>query len=55
MENGLEEQKEANAGLIEISRKRSIPLVATNDCHYLQRADAEAHEVQLCIQTGKNM
>ncbi len=55
MENGLEEQKEANTGLIEISRKRSIPLVATNDCHYLQRSDAEAHEVLLCIQTGKNM
>ncbi|NPU83054.1 MAG: DNA polymerase III subunit alpha [Syntrophaceae bacterium] len=55
MENGLEEQNAANAGLIEIARKRSIPLVATNDCHYLQRSDAEAHEVLLCIQTGKNI
>ncbi|PKN36093.1 MAG: DNA polymerase III subunit alpha [Deltaproteobacteria bacterium HGW-Deltaproteobacteria-19] len=55
MENGLEEQKAANAGLIEIARKRSIPLVATNDCHYLQQSDAEAHEVLLCIQTGKNI
>jgi len=33
----------------------SIPLVATNDCHYLERADHEAHEVLLCIQTGKTM
>ncbi len=55
MENCLEEQKAANAGLIEIARKRSIPLVATNDCHYLQQSDAEAHEVLLCIQTGKNI
>ncbi len=55
MENGLEEQNVVNAGLIEIARKRSIPLVATNDCHYLQQSDAEAHEVLLCIQTGKNI
>ncbi|MGO9137410.1 MAG: DNA polymerase III subunit alpha [Syntrophales bacterium] len=55
MENGLPEQKTANSGLIEISRELSIPLVATNDCHYIDREDAEAHEVLLCIQTGKTM
>jgi len=55
MENGLEEQKRANAGLIELGKKLSIPLVATNDCHYLNRGDAEAHEVLLCIQTGTTM
>ena len=55
MENGLPEQKIANAGLIEISKELSIPLVATNDCHYLNRDHAEAHEVLLCIQTGKTV
>jgi len=55
MENGLPEQKIVNYGLIEIGRELSIPLVATNDCHYLDREDAEAHEVLLCIQTGKTM
>ena len=55
MENGLEEQKRANKGLIELGKKLSIPMVATNDCHYLNREDAEAHEVLLCIQTGTTM
>ena len=55
MENGLPEQKIANEGILEISRRLNIPVVATNDCHYLQEDDAEAHEVLLCIQTGKNM
>jgi DNA polymerase-3 subunit alpha len=55
MENGLPEQKIVNEGLMEISRQLSIPLVATNDCHYLNREDADAHEVLLCIQTGKNL
>ncbi len=48
-------QDEINKGLIEISQSLSIPLVATNDCHYLNRGDARAHEVLLCIQTGKTM
>ncbi len=55
MENGLPDQKKVNAELIEISRELSIPLVATNDCHYLNREDAEAHDVLLCIQTGKTV
>ncbi len=55
MENGIAEQKIANAGLIEISNELSIPLVATNDCHYLEREHAEAHDVLLCIQTGKTI
>ena len=55
MENGLPEQKIVNNGLIEMGRELSIPLVATNDCHYIDREDAEAHEVLLCIQTGKTM
>jgi len=55
MENGISEQKIANAGLIEISKELSIPLVATNDCHYLERDHSEAHNVLLCIQTGKTI
>ncbi|MEJ2688689.1 MAG: DNA polymerase III subunit alpha [Deltaproteobacteria bacterium] len=54
-ENGLEEQKIANRGLMELSRDLGIPLVATNDCHYLNQPDAHAHEVLLCIQTGKTI
>jgi DNA polymerase-3 subunit alpha len=54
-ENYLPEQAKANAGLIEISRELNLPLVATNDCHYLAKEDAFAHEVLLCIQTGKTM
>jgi len=55
MENGLDEQKQVNKQLIEIGAKLSIPMVATNDCHYLNREDAEAHEVLLCVQTGTTM
>ena len=55
MENGIPEQKKANEALLEIGRKLGIPPVATNDCHYLNREDAEAHEVLLCIQTGKTL
>jgi DNA polymerase-3 subunit alpha len=54
-ENGIADQKIVNNGLIEISKEMSIPLVATNDCHYLNKTDAKAHEVLLCIQTGKTM
>jgi DNA polymerase-3 subunit alpha len=54
-ENYLPEQEVANKGLIEISNEVGLPLVATNDCHYLTRDDAFAHEVLLCIQTGKTM
>ncbi|MDO9585617.1 MAG: DNA polymerase III subunit alpha, partial [Syntrophales bacterium] len=55
MENGMPEQKRANEGLLEISRRLSIPPVATNDCHYLNQEDREAHDVLLCIQTGKTL
>jgi DNA polymerase III subunit alpha len=55
MENGLPEQTKANYGLIELSKKHGFSLVATNDCHYLNKEDAEAHEVLLCIQTGKTL
>ncbi len=50
--NGIEEQEKVNSSLLEISRKLDIPVVATNDCHYLKRKDARVHDVLLCIQTG---
>ena len=53
--NGVKEQVMVNQKLIELSRKLDIPLVATNDAHYLKKEDAYNHEVLLCIQTGKKM
>lgn len=53
--NGIEEQKLVNSQLVKLSKETGIPLVATNDAHYLRKEDARAHEVLLCIQTGKNM
>jgi len=53
--NGVEKQLQVNERLLEIGHQLSLPAVATNDCHYLQRKDAKAHEVLLCIQTGKTL
>jgi len=53
--NRLPEQERLNRALSEMSRELSIPLAATNDCHYLNRSDAEAHDALLCIQTGKTV
>jgi DNA polymerase-3 subunit alpha len=52
-DNGIPEQKGLVQGAIEIGRQLDIPLVATNDIHYLTREDAEAHDILLCINTGK--
>lgn len=49
--NGIREQERVNALLVELAHKTRLPLVATNDCHYLSREDAEAHDLLLCIQT----
>ena len=54
-DNGLNEQKTVNQGLVALGRELGIPLVATNDCHYLRREDAVAQDVLLCIQTGKTL
>jgi DNA polymerase-3 subunit alpha len=53
--NGIPEQTIVNDGLISLARELSLPLVATNDCHYLKKSDARAHEILLCIQTGKTI
>jgi DNA polymerase-3 subunit alpha len=52
-ENGISQQALANKGLVDISKETGIPLVATNDCHYLKKEDHEAHDLLLCIQTQK--
>ena len=51
MDHGIPQQKTANQGLMKISRELNIPLIITNDVHYLEQAQARAHEVLLCIQT----
>ncbi len=52
---GIENQEQINGGLLEVARQLGLRWVATNDCHYLHRQDAKAHEVLLCIQTGKTL
>jgi DNA polymerase-3 subunit alpha len=49
--NGLPDQDTVNPMIVDMARRSGTPLVATNDCHYLRREDARAHEVLLCIQT----
>lgn len=53
--NGIEEQKIVNQGLLKLSKETGIPLVATNDVHYLNRQDARAQEILMCIQTLKTI
>jgi DNA polymerase-3 subunit alpha len=54
-DQGLEIEQGVNRELVRLSKETGIPLVATNDCHYLHHGDAHAQEVLLCIQTGKTM
>jgi DNA polymerase-3 subunit alpha len=54
-DQGIEAEQPVNRAMVRLSKESGIPLVATNDCHYLTRADARAQEVLLCIQTGKTM
>ncbi|MFH1489531.1 MAG: DNA polymerase III subunit alpha [Pseudomonadota bacterium] len=51
--NGMPEQIHVNEILKDLGRDMGLPLVGTNDCHYLDKEDAEAHDALLCIQTGK--
>ena len=53
--NDLPEQAKVNEALLEYAPRWGLPLVATNDCHYLKPEDARAHDVLLCIQTGKTV
>ncbi|SJZ32197.1 DNA polymerase III subunit alpha [Selenihalanaerobacter shriftii] len=54
-DQGLREEKILNHSLIELSKQLEVPLIATNDVHYLNQDDAQVHDVLLCIQTGKNL
>ncbi|MCC6746436.1 MAG: DNA polymerase III subunit alpha [Deltaproteobacteria bacterium] len=51
--NGLAEQEQVNEDLIKLAHRMNVRLVATNDCHYVDRKDARAHDCLMCIQTGK--
>ncbi len=55
MDHGIREEKIVMPRLISLAREMNVPLVATNDCHYLEEKDADAQEVLLCIQTGKTL
>ena len=54
-DHNIANQREVNSALIRISDETGIPLVATNDCHYLKKEDAYAQDVLMCIQTGKTV
>ncbi len=54
-DHGIADQTRINPQLVTLSRETGVPLVATNDCHYLTQADARAHDVLVCIQTGKTV
>ena len=54
-DHGIPAQRLVNQGLMRMSRELSIPLVATNDAHYIYAEDAKAHDILLCIQTGKKV
>jgi DNA polymerase-3 subunit alpha len=51
--NGMEAQERVNAALAQLGRDLDVPIVATNDCHYVDREEAHAHEVLMCIGTGR--
>ena len=51
----LPEQGRVNSQLIDLAKKLKVPLVATNDIHYVKREDREPHEVLVCVQTGKTI
>ena len=54
-DHGIREQKLVNEEILKLSKETGIPLVATNDVHYLRREDSKVHDVLLCIQTGKTI
>jgi len=54
-DHGIDEQRPVNQGVMRIARETGLPLVVTNDAHYLRREDAKMQDVLLCIQTGKTV
>jgi DNA polymerase-3 subunit alpha len=51
--NGMQKQEEVNAALAQLGRDLDVPLVATNDCHYVNRSESHAHEVLMCMGMGR--
>ncbi len=54
-DHGIRDQAVVNQGILRMHRETGLPMVCTNDAHYLRKEDAEAHDVLLCIQTGKTL
>ena len=54
-DHGYQDQQKVNMALMSMSKRLGIPLIATNDIHYTYAEDAEAHDILLCIQTGKKL
>ena len=54
-DHGIRDQKLVNQSILKIHQETGIPMVCTNDAHYLRKEDAEAHDILLCIQTGKTV
>ncbi len=54
-DHGLQAQRDTNPKLVELAKKIGAPIIATNDSHYVHRADHEAHDALLCVQTGANL
>ena len=54
-DHGIDEQRAVNQGVMRLARETGLPMVVTNDCHYLRKEDAEMQDVLLCIQTGKTV
>ena len=54
-DHGIPLQRQVNQGIMRLSKELNIPLVATNECHYINADDWEAHDILLCIQTGKKV
>ena len=54
-DHGIDEQLAVNQGILRLARETGLPLIVTNDAHYLRREDAETQDVLLCIQTGKTV
>ena len=54
-DHGIEEQRPVNQGVMRLARETGLPLVVTNDAHYLRKEDARMQDVLLCIQTGKTV
>ena len=54
-DHGIDEQRPVNQGILRIARETGLPLIVTNDAHYLRREDAKMQDVLLCIQTGKTV